>query len=997
MLPFNLTQAQALIKLFKLYTMKKIILCTIILLANSVYSQREVLNFNSGWQFKKAQIAANELDDKYKLANNKWKLISTTSEETKGENGKAINAIDGNENTIWHTQWQDAQPAFPHSLIIDLGEMCSLEGFTYLARQNGSNGLIKDFELYLSDNLNDWGKAVVASRFSSKTDLQIFTFARKQQVRFVRFVALSSINSGNFASVAELGFIKAGDDDKSDWKSQFTIMHVENDGSIKTETRQETTIQQELEKIGNSGWENVTLPHTSFIEPLSITNQWEGISYYKKNFQLSNTDKAKKLFIEFEGAMQIAEVWLNGKFVVKHTGGYLPFQLDISDIAKYNDNNELLVRLDNRPDPLVPPGKPMKALDFCYHSGIYRDVKLIKTPKLYITDPVLSAKVQGGGVFVWYSNVTEQNATVHIKTEVSNEELFPLHCKVKHLLLDKQGNLIAQTDIQAKQTGAKTNNDFMHLLNVKQPKLWSPDEPNLYHLKTIVYHDDKIVDEQITRIGIRWFEFSRNEGFKLNGKTIIIEGTNRHQEYPYIGNALSDNAQYRDILKIKNAGFNMVRLGHYPQDKSVFDACDELGLLVENPIPGWQFFNNSDEFKSHAYTDIQQMIHRDRNHACIMLWEVSLNEAYPPIDFRRKCVSIAHAEFPNNQCFTAGDLYAENTNWDVPHNSWDEENKTRPQDVQPDRPGFVREYGDYEFGGHYSTTRQFRADGEQKLLQSAWNFIWEHNMLRGCYPWTVGDATWSMYDYNRGYALNICASGASDILRIPKFTYYFFQSQRNPTPKFVNKAIENGPMVYIANYWTPRQSPAKVVVFSNCDEVELVLNGKSIARQKPDSGPDSPYGDFLKGGNPFDSGNSKHLQHPPFTFNNLKWKKGVLKAVGYLDGKKQAEFQVRTPETPKSLDIEFDFSGKALKADGADVIFVYVKLKDKNGVTVPTSENEVTIEVTGEANIISPKTVKAEAGIATFLLQATEKPGNATLKVQSNGLKADTKSVTTEM
>lgn len=976
--------------------MKKVIFFAIIFFANSLYSQREVYSFNSDWQFKKVQAAVKELDAKYRLPNKQWKLISTTSEEVKAENGKAINAIDGNANTIWHTQWQDARPGFPHSLIIDLGEMCSLEGFTYLARQNGSNGLIKDFELYLSDNSQNWGKAVVASQFNSKTDLQIFTFSQKQNVRFVRFVALSSINSGSFASAAELGFIRAGDNDKSDWKSQFTVMHVDNDGTIKTETEQVVTIVEELEKIKDTPWENVTLPHTSFIEPLAVANQWEGISYYKKNFHISNADKGKKLFIEFEGAMQIAEVWLNGKFVTKHTGGYLPFQIDISEIVKYNDNNELLVRLDNRPDPLVPPGKPLKTLDFCYHSGIYRDVNLIKTSKVYITDPVSSAKVQGGGVFVWYSNVSEANATVHVKTEIRNEESIPLNCKVKHLLLDKYGKQVAETDLQSKQMGVKTNVDFMHLLSVKQPELWSPDAPNLYHLKTIVYHDDKIVDEQTTRIGIRWFEFSRNEGFKLNGKSVIIEGTNRHQEYPYIGNAVSNNANYRDIQKIKNAGFNMVRLGHYPQDKSVFEACDELGLLVENPIPGWQFFNNSDEFKSHVYADIQKLIRRDRNHACVLLWEVSLNEAYPPVSFRRKCVSVAHAEFPNDQGFTAGDLYAQNTNWDVPHNSWDEENKTRPQDVQPDRPGFVREYGDYEFGGHYSTTRQFRADGEEKLLQSAWNFIWEHNMLRGCHPWTVGDATWSMYDYNRGYELNICASGASDILRLPKFTYYFFQSQRNPKPAIENKAIENGPMVYIANYWTSRQSPAKVVTFSNCDEVELFLNGKSIARQKPDSGPDTPYGDFLKGGKPFDGGNSQYLKHPPFTFNNLKWKKGVLKAVGYIDGKMQAEFEVRTPEVPRKLDVQIDYSGRALKADGADVVFVYVHLKDKNGVTVPTAENEVTIEVTGEASIVSPKTVKAEAGIATFLLQATEKSGSVSMKVQCKGFKNNEISLVTE-
>jgi len=946
---------------------------------------RQVIGFNSGWKFVKADEVKKEIDPQYRLSNNDLKIVSVSSEETNGENSEAKNIIDGKPETFWRTQYKDQKTSFPHSVVIDLGKVYDLDGFSYLGRQNSPKGWIKDFELYLSTDNTQWGSPVTKGSFASNSDLQLFAFPKTQSGRFVKVVALSSYSPEfTFATLAEIGFIKGDKSaDKSNWMHQFSVVHTKSDGSTQQPTKEEKNLTDELSKLRMRTWEKVTLPHTANIEPRIATNEWEGICYYKKEFTINPLFKGKKVTLTFNGAMQIADIWLDGKYLMRHTGGYLPFSIDLSDL-NFSQKHTIVLKLDNKPNSDVPPGKPMKNLDFNYYSGIYRDVNMTISNPVFITDPIQANKVAGGGIFVTYNNVSPQSAIVNIQTNVQNESAKNQMIEIIQSLIDKSGKTVATAKSQPITLTQQSDNTIHQSIKVTNPKLWSPDEPNLYTLQTAVLANKKLVDQVKTRIGVRWFEFTKTDGSKINGKDVVWNGTNRHQEYPYLGNALTHDAQYRDLQKIKNAGFNSVRLAHYPQDPSVLDACDELGLLVEHPIAGWQFFNNSDAFKEHTYKDIREYIRRDRNHACIALWETNLNESYPPTEFVNRCIDIAHEEFPGKQCFTAGDSYgykvSDGLKWDVPHNTFEitETNILRPQTAEPDAPGVVREYGDYEFGGHYSTTRVMLGEGEKGLLQNAWNFIWEYNYICSLYPATIGGLTWLMYDANRGAELNLCASGASDINRLPKFVYYFFQSQRNPTPIYKNPAIENGPMAFITNYWTPRDKD-KVVVFSNCDEIELFVNGRSVARQRPDNGPDSEYGKLYKGGNPFDGGNCKHLSHPPFTFNNIAWEAGEIKAVGYLKGEKVTEYSVKTPEEPMKIVLKADYSGRKLKADGADAIFVYATIVDKNGTPCAQKTLSVKFKLTGEAKLISPATVDTEAGIATALIQATEKPGNITV------------------
>jgi beta-galactosidase len=236
-----------------------------------------------------------------------------------------------------------------------------------------------------------------------------------------------------------------------------------------------------------------------------------------------------------------------------------------------------------------------------------------------------------------------------------------------------------------------------------------------------------------------------------------------------------------------------------------------------------------------------------------------------------------------------------------------------------------------------------------------------------------------------------------DIYRLPKFVYYFYQSQRDPELR--RPDVAGGPMVFIANYWTPRTRPAPVVVYANGDEVELQLNGKVLRRQKPDSGPDTRYSgkasaaeeekgkDYsASGGNPFDGGNAPNLAHPPFTFRDVGFEPGELKAVAYRQGQAVAQHVVRTPEAPAALRLEFDTTGVPLRADGADAIFVRAYVVDRHGTVAPESTAEVTFAVEGPARLVGANPLPAEAGIASVLLQAGGQAGAVAVRANAPGL-----------
>ncbi|MDZ7680509.1 MAG: glycoside hydrolase family 2 TIM barrel-domain containing protein [Fodinibius sp.] len=748
----------------------------------------------------------------------------------------------------------------------------------------------------------------------------------------------------------------------------------------------DTTVAEDyFNRNSEVDWQPISLPHTANIEPLVITDQqWQGTAFYRKFFEVGAQNRDKHIAIKFGAAMHEADVYLNGEKLTKHKGGYLPFVVDITDKVSFTDENVLLVKLNNEDNPTIPPGKPIENLDFNYFSGLYRNAYLLIDDKLRISDPMEADRVAGGGLRVNYSDVSERSATVNLQTDIVNSGAQSQGGMVHTILKDESGNTVAK-DEQAFDSVAA--GDYLALnqqFELQNPQLWSPDHPHQYTLTVELRREGTVIDSKREDIGVRTFHFNEDNQFVLNGEEIQLRGTNRHQSYPYIGYALSDNAQYRDAYKIKKAGFNFIRTGHYPPSPAFLEACDELGILFMNAIPGWQFFGG-EEFQNLAHQNVRNMIRRDRNHPSIVLWEASLNESNMDEAFMDKAHEIVHEELPFEDVYSSGwmdyayDVFIPARQHAEPPSYWN--------DYAKDKPYVIAEYGDWEYYAQNAgfnqdefedlteearNSRQLRGDGQKRLAQQALNFQEAHNSnLRGR---SFGDANWVMFDYNRGYASNIEASGIRDIFRIPKFSYYFYRSQAGPN--LDEDATFGKPMIHIANYWSdPNYTTAKV--YSNVEEVELLLNGESLGRSTPDSGR-----------------TSSELRHPPFTFQIDSFVPGTLRAVGYIDGQQVAETQRITPGEASNLSLEIDESGKPLAAGQKDVVFVYASVVDENGTVVPSDSSEVTFSVEGDGELIGQNPIKAEAGIATILLRAGDIGGDISVTADSEGLGTTRQTVT---
>jgi beta-galactosidase len=729
--------------------------------------------------------------------------------------------------------------------------------------------------------------------------------------------------------------------------------------------RFDTAGQHRIDSVAPSAWEKISLPHTARIEPKIANDQWQGEAYYRKSFELPAAWAGRKVYLRFEGAMNKAEVWLNNAHVLTHQGGYLPFIVDLS-AARFGQRNAIVVQIDNRDNPVTGP-KPLKSLDFNMYGGIYRDVSLIAKHPLHITDAIQANRVAGGGIFISYPDVSAERAQVRIKTHIKNDAPETLRFSVQQTLFFGDSEIATgSSELIELESGGDIEN--IQTLGIVNPALWSPQQPNLHRLETTIIRNGKTVDREETRIGIRRIDISK-DGFSINGKKLFLRGVNRHQEYPYVGYALSNNANYRDAVKIKSAGFDYVRLSHYPHAPAFMDAADELGIVLLDAIPGWQYFNPEPAFQQQVLQTCRDMIRRDRNHPSVIAWECSLNETKMPPDFVERLHAIVHAEYPGDQAYSAGWL---EHGYDI----YLQARQHRLDDYKaPGKPYIVSEYGDWEYYALNAglvqdgwgdllpaerSSRQLLSDGEARLLQQASNIQEAHN--DNFNTAAFADGYWAMFDYSRGYADDLEASGTMSIDRLPKYSYYFFQSQRDPEE--VSDLYASGPMVYIANQWSPG-SATDVRVFSNCAEIELFLNDASQGRQRPDAGPAT-----------------QNLAHPPFTFRLEKFTPGKLEAMCLSDNKALTHHVVFTRGKPERIDLAVDISNKPPQAGVNDLLFVYARIVDKNGTVVPVTGEEIAFEVTGDALIVNPGKIVTEAGIATALLKIGNSPGTLTLLVR---------------
>ncbi len=727
-------------------------------------------------------------------------------------------------------------------------------------------------------------------------------------------------------------------------------------------------------------WEKVTIPHTPRIEKLVVVNQYQGISYYRKKFIINLTSN-QKAFLYFEGVMMEAEVWINDHLVAHHFGGYLPFTADITPFVQNGKENTVWLKVTNTDNPTIPPGKPLKDLDFNYYGGIYRNVYLIQTHQIYITDAVNANQKASGGLLIHFDSIQTHQAKGIVQVHVKNESSSASSVQFVANLLFK-GKQIAQYHSDWTTIPAGSAATLSKKILVPHPICWSSQSPSLYTLKMTVRNNKQVVDELSTQIGIRKSELNAN-GFFINDQKVFLSGTNRHQEYPYVGYALSDEAQYRDAVKIKNAGFDFVRLSHYPQAEAFLNACDELGLYVMPSIPGWQFFGN-DSFEENALQNLKDMIRRDRNHPCILFWENSLNETNMTDTFIQKAHQILKEELPYSNTIGAG--WVDHPGYDlfIPARQHSKAPEYWNQYKNGNKKILIAEYGDWEYYAQNAgfnqkefanlkeeerTSRQLRAFGEKRLLQQAFNFQEASNSNRKGTN-TIGEANWLMFDYNRGYSPDIESSGIADIFRIPKWAYYFYQSQR-PLQQMSNKKLSSGPMICIANEWTSH-SPLSVTVFSNCEEVALYVNNVLIEKKKPSI---NEYND--------------RLIHPPFVFSMNQFIPGTLRAEGFVKGKKIIESTIQTPRQANKIELSYDLSGINIHPNYPDLVFVYATITDQNGTIVTDAVNDIEFSLTGDnATLIGQNPIQAEAGISTIILKTTDFKKGLVIKASSPHLQS---------
>lgn len=697
-----------------------------------------------------------------------------------------------------------------------------------------------------------------------------------------------------------------------------------------------------------SGWQSVSLPHTANIEPKIVNDQWQGDAWYKKAITYQPEWAGKKVILDFEGAMNEAQVWLNGELVASHRGGYLPFSVNLT--GKLNaGNNELMVRLDNRDNPITGP-KPLEILDFNMFGGIYRNVWLRVENPTHISNAVAANKVASGGVMVTYPKVSNKKALVkvqtHLYTPQPNKDVL-----VKHRLTYNGKQVALAQQIIADNT--HTDHEDVQLINLEQPALWSPAEPNLYQLHTQVIVAGEILDEETTQIGIREFIFKDNQLY-INGEKTFLRGVNRHQEYPYIGYALSDAAQYRDAEKIKAAGFDYVRLSHYPHSTAFMKAADELGLVLIDAILGWQFVSEDPAFQDHVVKTCRDMIRRDRNHASVLAWECSLNESWMEEPLIDRFHAAVHEEMPTATTYSAGwqaygyDMYLQARQHRLQHYD------------TPTKPYVVSEYGDWEYYAMNAglnqdawgelkqadrSSRQLLSDGEKRLQQQAANIAEAHDDNFNTPAFS--DGYWVMFDYNRGYADDLEASGIMSIERLPKFSYYFYQSQRPANEQA--GPLANGYMVHIASHWQA-DSNLEFAVYSNADEVKVTLNGKVLVGERATK-------------------QYPNLRFAPFVFKADKFSAGELKAIAYVEGKKVASHRVVTPAAPANIVLGLEKTSKPVQASVSDTVFVYAKVLDAKGNNSRVNNLPVTFHLEGDAQLLSPALAITEDGVATALIR----------------------------
>lgn len=713
---------------------------------------------------------------------------------------------------------------------------------------------------------------------------------------------------------------------------------------------------------GDDQFEAVTLPHTNIVLPYHNFDNldYQFISTYRKRFTLPEPLAGRRLFVEFDGAMTSAQVSINGRILGDHDGGYVPFSFDLTDHLR-DGENVLNVRLDSTERPDVPPNGYM--VDYLTFGGIYRDVRLLYVEPVYIAD-----------VFVRTKDVLTDHVSVECDVLVRNLDSRPREVIVATSLLNLGEH---PTPFSAKSNSIPANGEFLFQTNMSVvpdslAQLWSLDKPTLYIAQAKLqdfekrieevddegnwrFHmlDGNVIDQQEVRFAFREAVF-KDDGFYLNGEHIKLIGLNRHQLYPYIGGAAPARLQRKDadILKYE-LGVNIVRTSHYPQSPHFLDRCDEIGLLVFEEIPGWQFIGDND-WKALSLRDLEAMITRDRNHPSIILWGVRINESWDDDAFYTATNQLAHQLDPTRQ--TAGVRNFQESKFLEDVFTYNDFSNTIVEPVNT--PHLVT-----EFSGHMYPTKTF--DQEERQVEHALRHTRIQNAQMGMSNVT-GAIGWCAFDYNThinfGSGDRICYHGVMDMFRLPKFASYLYSSQGVKEP-----------FLRAATFWTPGDRSVggidPLYVYTNCDEVEVFIGDESFGRFQPDRA------------------QFPHLRHPPVQVVGLSggaiWGEHFrdLRLVGYRNGQPATEQFIAADAVPNQLILTADDA--QLDADGADMTRLVFRIADKYGNRLPFSFAVVSFEIDGPGELVGDIPFPLVGGQAAVYLRAGKQAGIVTVRASA--------------
>jgi len=627
---------------------------------------------------------------------------------------------------------------------------------------------------------------------------------------------------------------------------------------------QKGDINSAVGDLNTEEWEIVNLPHTWNVQDSfdETPGYYRGIGWYVKQLMVPEEWEGKTVFIKFEGANQTVEFFLNGKSLGHHIGGYTAFIFELTDGLNYGEVNYLAVKVDNSHDENIPP---LRA-DYTFYGGIYRNVKLI------VTEPVHFDLLNNAsdGVFVNTPKVNDQNALVSVQGSIANNTSENKKVIVETSILDQENNVVAKNTSKLLLSPNSKNDFSIEGLQIRSPKLWSPDSPYLYKTVTKISEDadsGNIYDMIVLPVGLRWFEFDEEGGFMLNGKPLKLIGSNRHQDFKGLGNALTDDYHYNDYHQIKELGFNFVRLAHYPQAPEVYRTCDELGLLVWSEIPVVSSMTDSEEFARNCMNMQREHIRQTRNHPSIILYGY-MNEIFLGFQYSRNSTEAERQQMADATVNLAKRLEAL-TKSEAPerytvmanhrHQTYNEYGLTEIPDVvgwnlyfgwyydgiedltkfleeqhtkYPGQRMIVSEYGpgtDVRIHSRTPSVQDFSED---------YQFVLHASYLKQMMsmPYLAGFAAWNFADFG--------SSGRSDAIpNINQKGLVNFDRSEKDVCGLYRAYFLDEPVIHIASRnFTIRSGIEQsegagicmdnVKIFSNQDKIELRLNGESIGQKE---------------------------------------------------------------------------------------------------------------------------------------------------------------------